>query len=71
MKAVLYSTDYVLIDNSTGKMVALHNSDEIIIYGDREEAQEDATMLGNVQVVSCDKLSESDKEILRMQIILK
>ena len=62
-----FATDYVLIENKTGKMVRFTNSDEVVIYGDLAEAKEDAKGM-DVVIVSTDKLNESDKEILRKQL---
>jgi hypothetical protein len=62
----LHDTDYVLWDKANDQLVRLSNNSEIVIYGDKEEAEEDC--YGNEYVTRCTDLPEHHQKELIDQI---
>jgi hypothetical protein len=61
----LNDTDYVLWDKANDKLVSFTDG-EVVIYGDREEAEIDC--YGNEYVTRCTDLPEHHQEALKKQI---
>ncbi len=61
----LHSTDYVLWDKANDTLVSFDNG-EIVIYSDKEEAEEDCR--GNESVTSCTDLPKHHQEQLIKQL---
>lgn len=61
----LNDTDYVLWDKANDKLVSFTDG-EVVIYGDREEAEIDC--YGNECVTRCTDLPEHHQEALKKQI---
>jgi len=64
-KKQLFETDYVLWDKANDRLLSFSNG-EVIIYGDREEAEEDC--YGNEYVTKCTDLPLHHQEELLNQI---
>jgi hypothetical protein len=62
----LHDTDYVLWDKANDTLVRWGISDDIAIYGDKEEAEIDC--YGNEYVTRCTDLPEHHQEVLKKQI---
>ena len=62
----LHDTDYVLWDKANDQLVRWSSDSEIVIYGDKEEAQEDC--YGNEYVTRCTDLPEHHQKELIDQI---
>ena len=62
----LKDTDYVLFDKENDTLVRWSSDNEIVIYGDKEEAEEDC--IDNEYVTKCTDLPEHHQEELRKQI---
>ena len=60
-----FDTDYVLWDKANDTLVSFSHG-EVVIYGDREEAEEDC--YGNESVTRCIDLPEYHQEVLKKQI---
>lgn len=61
----LNDTDYVLWDKANDRLVSFTDG-EVVIYGDREEAEIDC--YGNEYVTKCTDLPEHHQEALKKQI---
>ena len=61
----LHETDYVLWDKANDTLVSFTDG-EVVIYGDREEAEEDC--YGNESVTRCLDLPEHHQKVLKKQI---
>jgi|Laugrespbdmm15dd_1035085.scaffolds.fasta_scaffold13139_2 hypothetical protein len=62
----LHETDYVLWDKANDQLVRWSSDSEIVIYGDKEEAEIDC--YGNEYVTRCTDLPEHHQEELLNQI---
>jgi hypothetical protein len=62
----LHDTDYVLWDKANDRLVRWDSDDDIVIYGDREEAEIDC--YGNEYITRCTDLPEHHQEELLNQI---
>lgn len=62
----LYDTDYVLWDKANDTLVRWGSDDDIVIYGDIEDAKEDC--YGNEYVTKCTDLPKHHQEELLNQI---
>ena len=62
----LHETDYVLWDKANDRLVRWDSDDDIVIYGDKEEAEEDC--YGNEYVTKCTDRPEHHQEELLNQI---
>ena len=62
----LNDTDYVLWDKANDQLVRWSSDSEIVIYGDKEEAEEDC--YGNEYVTRCTDLPEHHQKELLKQI---
>jgi hypothetical protein len=62
----LFSTDFVIYDKEKDKPIRWAIKDDIIIFGDKSEAEKDAR--GNEIVISCTDLPQHWQDILIKQI---
>ena len=62
----LFKTDYVIYNNENDKPIFWSDGIEIVIYGDKSEAIEDAR--GKEIVISCTELPKHWQNILLQQI---
>ena len=62
----LLETDFVLHDKANDTLVRWSKDDDVVIFGSKEEADEDCR--GNESVVPCTELPEHWKNILLTQI---
>ena len=62
----LFSTDFVIYDKENDKPIRWAFGDDIIIFGDKSEAEEDAR--GNEIVISCTDLPQIWQDELLKQI---
>ena len=62
----LFKTDYVIYNKENDKPIFWNDGIEIVIFGDKSEAQEDAR--GNEIVISCIELPQHWQNILLKQI---
>jgi hypothetical protein len=62
----LFSTDFVIYDKENDKPIFWSGGDEIVIFGDKSEAEEDAR--GNEIVIPCTSLPQHWQNELLKQI---
>jgi hypothetical protein len=67
MKKII-DTDYILYNTKNKDAVRWHNDYSIVIYGDINEAKEDAKGSKYLQVVSCTSISKELQDELLIQI---
>jgi len=58
----LFETDFVIYDRANDHVLQWKSSEECVIFGSKEEAQEDCR--GNEEVVKCTDLPKHWKEVL-------
>ena len=62
----LFETDYVLWDKANDNLVRWESNGDIVIYGDKEEAENDC--YGNEYVTKCTDLPEHHQKELLDQV---
>lgn len=64
----LFSTDYVIYNPTTNYMVLWDSDDDVVIYGDKEEAYLDCRESDGEQVISCTDLPEELQQLIINQL---
>ena len=62
----LHPTDYVIYDRANDRVLQFESDGTYVVYGDKEEADEDCC--GNEEVIPCTELPLHQQEILKEQI---
>ncbi|MFT6125844.1 MAG: hypothetical protein ACJAVA_000286 [Flavobacteriaceae bacterium] len=63
----LFKTDYVIYDKANDHVVQFEISGEIVVFGNKDEAEENCR--GNETVISCTDLPLHHQEILLKQLV--
>jgi hypothetical protein len=67
-KKTLFSTDYVIYNPTTNELVKWSSDDDVVIFGDKEEALMDCREADEEQVVSCTDLPEELQQLIINQL---
>jgi hypothetical protein len=64
----LFSTDYVIYNPTTNQLSKWSSDDDVVIFGDKEEALMDCREADGEQVVSCTDLPEELQQLIINQL---
>jgi hypothetical protein len=67
-KKTLFSTDYVIYNPTTNQLSKWSSDDDVVIFGDKEEALMDCREADGEQVVSCTDLPEELQQLIINQL---
>lgn len=67
-KKTLFRTDYVIYNPTTNELVKWSSDDDVVIFGDKEEALMDCRESEGEQVIPCTDLPKELQQIIINQI---
>ncbi len=63
---ILFESDYVIYDRANDHIISWESNGECVIFGSKEEAQEDCR--GNEEVIKCTDLPKHQQEKILKEI---
>lgn len=67
-KKTLFSTDYVIFNHITNELVRWSSDDDVVIFGDKQEALLDCNEILGERVISCTRLPEELQQLIINQL---